>query len=142
MEIAQVIDHFATETASGASSRALVGGGDTSPVRAIVARGAAPANDGSRWTTLVELTVGPYQYRLIRCDAKKLTRREAEVIERVMRGCSNKVIAYDLGIAHATVRVLVFRAMFKLGVRKRADLVALLQEMATEGPAPLNATPL
>jgi DNA-binding CsgD family transcriptional regulator len=80
--------------------------------------------DSGRWTTVCELAVDGQRYRLVREDTRALTPRERDVVEHVLRGSSNKVIAYDLGIAHATVRVLVSRAMHKLGVRDRAELVA------------------
>jgi len=47
-----------------------------------------------------------------------LSERERDVITRLSLGHSNKEIAYDLGIAHATVRTLARRANAKLG---RAD---------------------
>jgi DNA-binding CsgD family transcriptional regulator len=62
------------------------------------------------------------QYRVTREGQRKLTPRETDVVERVMRGWSNKVIAYDLGIAHATVRVLLHRVMHKMGVASRVEL--------------------
>jgi DNA-binding CsgD family transcriptional regulator len=55
-----------------------------------------------------------------------LSRRERAVAEGAARGQSNKEIAYDLGIAEATVRVLVWRASTKLAVRTRAQLVEAL----------------
>lgn len=53
-----------------------------------------------------------------------LTAREREVVQRAVSGNSNKSIAFDLGIADATVRVLLWRAYGKLGVRSRRDLIA------------------
>jgi DNA-binding NarL/FixJ family response regulator len=38
-------------------------------------------------------------------------------------GHSNKEIAYELGIAHSTVKVLIFRAGTKLRARTRAELL-------------------
>jgi DNA-binding CsgD family transcriptional regulator len=55
-----------------------------------------------------------------------LTSRERDVVRRAVLGATNKVIAYDLGISHSTVRVLVARAARKLGVRTRQELVDLL----------------
>jgi DNA-binding CsgD family transcriptional regulator len=62
----------------------------------------------------------------LRVANRNLTKREKEVLAKVLLGFSNKVIAYDLGIAHATVRVLLHRAMVKFGVRKREALLARL----------------
>jgi DNA-binding CsgD family transcriptional regulator len=46
-------------------------------------------------------------------------------------GRSNKLIAYELGLAHATVRVLTARAASKLGVTSRAALLARLHPSRT-----------
>ncbi|MGD0674962.1 MAG: helix-turn-helix transcriptional regulator [Polyangiaceae bacterium] len=54
-----------------------------------------------------------------------LTAREREVVLRALRGCANKVIAFDLGLAHSTVRVLIARAASKLGVRTREELLEI-----------------
>jgi DNA-binding CsgD family transcriptional regulator len=67
-----------------------------------------------------------------------LTAREREVVHRAMAGNSNKTIAYDLGIADATVRVLLWRAYGKVGVRSRRDLIAKafgLTQMQAGAPA-------
>jgi DNA-binding NarL/FixJ family response regulator len=52
-----------------------------------------------------------------------LTERERQVAAAASLGRSNKLIAYELGIADSTVRVLVARAMAKLGVASRKELV-------------------
>jgi DNA-binding NarL/FixJ family response regulator len=75
-----------------------------------------------------------------------LTAREREVVHRAMAGSSNKAIAYDLGIADATVRVLLWRAYGKVGVRSRRDLIAKafglsqMQAGAPTGVPPSNDT--
>ncbi len=53
----------------------------------------------------------------------RLTDRERAVAAYAALGHSNKLLAYDLGIAHSTVRVLLARAASKLGVRRREELV-------------------
>lgn len=53
-----------------------------------------------------------------------MTARERDVLARALRGSDNKVIAYDLGVAHSTVRVLMARAAVKLGARSRPELLA------------------
>jgi DNA-binding NarL/FixJ family response regulator len=40
-----------------------------------------------------------------------------------MTGSHNKAIAFELGIAHSTVRVLLARAAAKLGVRSRTEVL-------------------
>jgi DNA-binding CsgD family transcriptional regulator len=54
-----------------------------------------------------------------------LTRREAEVTAYVASGTPTRVTAYALGIDEVTVRGYLHAAMAKLGVRSRAELVAL-----------------
>jgi DNA-binding CsgD family transcriptional regulator len=51
-----------------------------------------------------------------------LSDRERQVVAYVALGHSNKLIAYELGIADSTVRVLVARAARKLGARTREEL--------------------
>ena len=63
-----------------------------------------------------------------------LTPREREIVERAVLGNHNKGIAYDLGLSHSTVKVLMSRAIAKLGLRTRSELVAKLSEL-TRWPA-------
>ena len=52
-----------------------------------------------------------------------LTPREREVMERVVRGQANKVIAMDLGVSQRTVELHRARVMRKLKMRAVAELV-------------------
>jgi FixJ family two-component response regulator len=52
-----------------------------------------------------------------------LTPREKEVMERVVRGQANKVIAMDLGVSQRTVELHRARVMKKLRLRAVAELV-------------------
>jgi DNA-binding NarL/FixJ family response regulator len=52
-----------------------------------------------------------------------LTVRERQVVAFAALGHSNKLIAYELGIAHSTVRVLIARAAAKLGVASREEVI-------------------
>jgi FixJ family two-component response regulator len=54
-----------------------------------------------------------------------LTSREREVMQLVVEGCANKVIASELGVSEKTVEVHRSRVMHKLNVRSVADLVRL-----------------
>jgi DNA-binding CsgD family transcriptional regulator len=45
------------------------------------------------------------------------------------------VIAYELGLAHATVRVLLARAAAKLGARSRVELIAAMQQAESRARA-------
>ena len=52
-----------------------------------------------------------------------LTERERQVVALAAMGLANKVIAYELGIATSTVGVLVSRAVARLGVSSRRELL-------------------
>ncbi len=54
----------------------------------------------------------------------KLTPREREIMERVVAGQANKVIAIDLGLSERTVELHRAHVMEKMGVRSLAELVA------------------
>lgn len=60
---------------------------------------------------------------VIRERLKTLTPREAEVMQRVVGGQANKVIAMDLGVSQRTVELHRARVMHKLKMRSLADLV-------------------
>jgi len=85
------------------------------------------AHEVVRWTTLFEVQLEEYHLRLLREGQRGLTPRERDVVAQVLRGSSNKEIAYDLGIAHATVRVLLHRVMAKFGVQSREALLVRLR---------------
>lgn len=57
-----------------------------------------------------------------------LTAREREVLEHVVAGKANKVIAADLGVSQRTVEVHRAKVMEKLKVRSLAELVRLVLE--------------
>jgi DNA-binding NarL/FixJ family response regulator len=63
-------------------------------------------------------------------SSRRLSQREREVVARVAEGCSNKLIAYELGVATSTVARLVSRAMDKLGVRNRVELIRKVRGLA------------
>ncbi|CAL9552269.1 Oxygen regulatory protein NreC [Nocardiopsis dassonvillei] len=63
-----------------------------------------------------------------------LTDREREVVALVGRGLSNEEIAKELVLSPATAKTHVSRAMVKLGVRDRAQLVVLAYETALVSP--------
>ena len=56
----------------------------------------------------------------------QLTSRELEVMERVLAGQMNKVIAMDLGVTMRTVEVHRARIFDKMGVRSAVELAQLL----------------
>jgi two-component system, LuxR family, response regulator FixJ len=59
----------------------------------------------------------------IRARIALLTPRESEVMQRVVRGQANKVIAMDLGVSQRTVELHRARVMRKLKMRSLAELV-------------------
>lgn len=63
----------------------------------------------------------------------RLSAREREVMEHVVRGRLNKQIAGDLGIAEKTVKVHRSRVMAKMQVRSVAELVHLWEQVAGGG---------
>ncbi len=86
----------------------------------------------ARWTLLDTFDVDGRRFvvarrneAVSRRDADTLlTPRERQVVSYAALDHSNKVIAYELGLAAATVRVLLHRASKRIGVSSRADLVA------------------
>lgn len=78
---------------------------------------------GRRYVVAIEndpITLGP----------ASLAPRERQVLALAATGASNKLIAYELGISDSTVRVLIARAMTRLHVATRSELVALCRAHA------------
>lgn len=90
----------------------------------------------ARWTLVDRYENGGQRYVVARENAPnpsgpaRLSRREKQVASLAALGRSNKVIAYELGLAFSTVRVLMARACSKLGASTRAELISQ-QERAT-----------
>jgi len=84
----------------------------------------------SRWSLLDDFDVDGKRFVVAVENApptlpprKDLSDREHQVLTQAHLGHSNKVIAYELGLADATVRVLLHRAAQKLGATSRAEAV-------------------
>ena len=58
-------------------------------------------------------------------DSATLTKREQEILHGLAQGLSNKLIARDLDITEATVKVHVKNLLKKLGFRSRLEAAAL-----------------
>jgi FixJ family two-component response regulator len=65
------------------------------------------------------------QHEDIQCRIKMLTPREHEVMQHVVSGAANKVVAMDLGLSQQTVEVHRSRVMEKMGARSLAELVRM-----------------
>jgi len=69
--------------------------------------------------------------REVQARFEKLSDREREVLEHVLRGALNKQIADDLGICERTVKLHRTSITTKLGVQSVAELARLAQEAGT-----------
>lgn len=84
----------------------------------------------ARWTLLDHFDSDGRRFVIARSNASDvpqapdLTERERQVLAYAALGHTNKLIAYELGIAASTVRVLVARAAKKLGASSRDEAVA------------------
>jgi FixJ family two-component response regulator len=67
--------------------------------------------------------------RMLRSLVSKLTPREREVFELVVRGKLNKQIAHQLGAAERTIKAHRHNIMFKLGVKSVAELVSIAETL-------------
>jgi len=83
-----------------------------------------------RWTLVEEFQADGKRYLLARRNEiavrgfEALADRERQALGYAALGHSNKMIAYEMGIAPSTVGVLLHRAARKLGARDRDELVA------------------
>jgi RNA polymerase sigma factor (sigma-70 family) len=75
------------------------------------------------------LRIADIQERLAR-----LTPREREILDQVIGGKRNKVIAADLGISQSTVEAHRARVMEKLEARSLSDLMRMMMAIEQVGP--------
>lgn len=66
---------------------------------------------------------------LVEQSLKKLTPREHEVMNRVVSGESNKVIAIELGLSERTIEIHRSRVMSKMNCKSVAALVSLVSSV-------------
>ena len=69
-----------------------------------------------------------------------LTPREREVMAHVVAGRLNKVIAGELNLAEATVKVHRAQVMRKMGARSLADLIRMADRLTLPPPGPRSST--
>jgi NarL family two-component system response regulator LiaR len=93
---------------------------------AALARAIRAAHDGE---AIIDPTVAARLVAALadgrRPAGQELTRREREVLELIVRGRSNKRIAFELGIAEKTVKTHVGHVLAKLGVTDRTQAALL-----------------
>jgi DNA-binding NarL/FixJ family response regulator len=91
------------------------------------------------------LVVDGHSYVVARVPAAsgidKLSPREKQLIELAAAGFEPKVIAYDLGLAPSTVRVLLARAGRKLGARTWRELVTIYTRATAPATTPSDGEP-
>ncbi|MDD7941017.1 response regulator transcription factor [Actinomycetospora lutea] len=91
----------------------------------VVAGGEALLSPGPTRRLVARLVSGPGAPRVDRSALTRLTTREREIVGLVAHGLGNEEIAEHLTISPATVKTHVGRAMVKLGVHDRAQLVVV-----------------
>lgn len=90
---------------------------------------------GARWSLVDRYEHNGTRYIAARENApaqagpEALSPRERQVASLAELGHSNKLIAYQLGLAHSTVRVLLGRAAAKMGVRTRSEVVDRVRKL-------------
>lgn len=93
----------------------------------------------ARWTLLDEFQSDGARYIVARANSvaslgfQVLAPREAQAVACASMGLTNKEIAYELGLSHSTVRVLISRASGKLGAKTRDELIAACRANALNG---------
>jgi FixJ family two-component response regulator len=71
-----------------------------------------------------------YQQAEIVAREQSLTKREREVMELVVMGKPNKIIAHELGTSQRTIEIHRARVMEKMGAQSLADLVRMSLSMS------------
>ena len=82
-----------------------------------------------------EIRLANEQRREVEERMKRLTPREREVFEHVVKGMLNKQVAFDLGTVEKTIKVHRARVMQKMEAESLADLVRMANRVGIEGPS-------
>jgi DNA-binding NarL/FixJ family response regulator len=91
----------------------------------LLARGGVQLSPSLTRHLIENFVAKPAPHRSIPPQFEELTEREREVVSLVAWGLTNREIAEHLVVSSATVKTHVSRAMIKLHVHDRAQLVAL-----------------
>jgi two-component system, LuxR family, response regulator FixJ len=75
------------------------------------------------------------QHSKLRNQLGSLTSREREVLDLMVQGKPNKIMAADLGISQRTVEIHRARVMEKLGVTSLAQAVRMMMELGSAAAA-------
>lgn len=92
----------------------------------------------ARWSLVDQFESDGKRYLVAKANAARgtdvagLTEREGQVVAHAALGHHNKLIAYELGIAASTVRVLLGRAARKLEASTRDELVEKYADMKSK----------
>jgi DNA-binding NarL/FixJ family response regulator len=106
-----------------------------------VVRAVHAVDDGSVWAPRHVVLDAWLRHRRSTPDAaarfleRRLSNREAEVLRWVATGMTNKELAERLAISPATVKAHLTRIFEKVGIRRRAELIATYHAPAMPPPA-------
>ena len=78
---------------------------------------------------------------MVRARIARLTPREREVFELIVRGKQNKQIGYALGCTERTIKAHRHRVMEKMQVQSLAELVTLAERIGVLGGVSVNEQP-
>jgi FixJ family two-component response regulator len=70
----------------------------------------------------------------VRARRESLTPRERDILNRMAKGLSNKVMSHELSLSVRTVELHRARVMDKMGARSIAELVRMVLAMERDGP--------
>ncbi len=83
----------------------------------------------------VENRVALSQHSKLRARLESLSMREREVLDLMVQGKPNKVMAADLGISQRTIEIHRARVMEKLAVSSLAQAVRMMMELDSQAAA-------
>ena len=130
----QPLEFGSPDMIAAADRDAQIVGRELTPALRAALIGARTAMFGRRrWEQVCDIQTPSARYVVLRqphptaIGSQSLTESERRVVELAAYGLSPKESAYELGVSHSTVRVLLMRAARKFGVRSRAELMVRLR---------------